>query len=242
MQQQIFDLLLNQEEISWKTIIEDLIKTEQMDPWDVNVSLLTKKYITVVKEMQEHDLKVSGKIILAAAILLKIKCSHLLDKDVGRLDAMMNSEETLEDLEDELFEQIEGQTRVKEQYTLIPRNPQPRNRKVSVQDLVNALQRAMASKKRVLDKIRPTKFNMPSRKIDIMEVIKDVYHKIQYYSEKDNTDDVTFSRLLPPKANRETKVYTFLPLLHLENQEKVCMDQEEAFSEINVKLVKAKAK
>ena len=52
MQQKIFDLLLEQEEISWKTIIYDLVKSEEMDPWDINITLLTQKYIQVIKEMK----------------------------------------------------------------------------------------------------------------------------------------------------------------------------------------------
>ncbi|PIN73890.1 hypothetical protein COV20_02120 [Candidatus Woesearchaeota archaeon CG10_big_fil_rev_8_21_14_0_10_45_16] len=239
MQQKIFDMLLEEEEISWKNILYDLVKSEQMDPWDINITLLTQKYIEVIKEMQVHDLRVSGKIILAAAVLLKLKCNHLLDKDISRLDALMNPAEDLEDLEDEMFLGVEGHPRGdKEQYKLIPRNPQPRNRKVSIHDLVNALQHALITKKRVLEKIKPVHFNMPERKIDIMEVIRDVYHKIQYYSDKDKTDNITFTRLLPPRAGRQEKVYTFLPLLHLENQKRINMQQPEAFSEINVRLLR----
>lgn len=230
--------MLLEEEVSWKTIIVDLVKTEQMDPWDVNISLLTQKYIQVVKEMQEHDLKISGKIILAAAVLLKMKCSHLIDKDISRFDALIDPGEDLEDLEDELYEVIgEGSRKNKEQYTLIPRNPQPRNRKVSINDLVEALQRAMASKKKVLEKIKPVKFVTLKRGMDIMEVIRDIYHKINYYTDKDKNSQITFSKLLPPRAGREEKVYTFIPLLHLENQQKVDMTQEKAFDEIHVKLI-----
>ncbi len=238
MQQKIFDLLLEEEEISWKTIIMDLVKSEQMDPWDINITLLTQKYINVIKEMQEHDLRISGKIVLAAAILLKIKSSHLLDKDITRLDALMNP---IEDEIEEFVDDLEpGRRReyLNQKYTLIPRNPQPRTRKVSVNDLVNALARAMESKKRVLKKIRPVVWQRPAKKIDIMQAIRDTYHKISYYSNKDNTKNVTFTRLLPPRAGKTEKVFTFLPLLHLENQHKINMQQKDIFSEINVELVK----
>ena len=69
MQEEILQMLLKEEEISWKTILYDLVRNEQMDPWDINVSLLTKKYIEVIKTMQEHDFRISGKVLLAAAIL-----------------------------------------------------------------------------------------------------------------------------------------------------------------------------
>ena len=104
MQQKIFDMLLKNEEVSWRTIIYDLVKTEQMDPWDLDVSLLTKKYIKIIKNMQEHDLRISGKVLLAAAILLKIKSTHLVENDITKLDALINQEENeLEEFyEDEL--------------------------------------------------------------------------------------------------------------------------------------------
>jgi len=242
MQQKIFDMLLKEEEISWKTIIYDLVKTEQMDPWNLDITLLTKKYISLIKKMQEHDLRISGKILLAAAILLKIKSTHLVENDISRLDALINQEE--EELEEEFYnDELGMKTRRKYDplaYTLIPRNPQERNRKVSVNDLVNALQRAMASKKRVLEKIKPVKYKMPERKIDIMEVIRDIFHKIVYYSKKEKKKKLSFSKLLPPRASREDKVYTFLPLLHLENQHKVSMEQIKPFAEIQVSLTKSK--
>lgn len=241
MQEKIFDLLLKEEELSWKNIIFDLVKSEQMDPWDINITLLTHKYLEFVKKMQEHDLKISGKILLAAAVLLKMKSSYLLDNDISKFDALISKEEAIEE---ESFEDLGPEERErlkKETYPLIPRHPQPRNRKVSIHDLVDALQQAMATKKRILDKIKPIKFHLPE-KVDIMEVIGDVYNKLVYYSKKGNSTSVQFSKLLPPRAGREEKVYTFVPLLHLENLEKLEMHQEKPFDEIEITLLKKKEK
>ncbi len=236
MDQKIFDMLLEEEEISWKAILQDLVKSEQMDPWDIDIKLLAQKYLQVIKEMQGHDLKISGKILLAAAFLLKLKCANLLEKDFTRLDELMSQTESLEELEEEIFEGVDGEKRVKEKYQLIPRNPQPRNRKVSLHDLIDALQHAMVSKKRFLEKIRPVKFKLPEHKGDIMEAIRDVYQKLIYYTQKDSKTTIPFSRLLPPKSGKEDKVYTFVPLLHLENQHRVEMEQKKAFEEIAVTL------
>ena len=245
MQEKIFDLLLNEEEISWKNILYDLVKTEQMGPWNVNITLLTHKYIEVIKEMQDHDLKVSGKIVLAAAILLKIKSTHLVDKDIARFDSLIKENDEEMPFDEDFFSELGfGPQTVKkgkgESYALIPRNPQPRNRKVSIHDLVEALQRALTSKKKMLYKIRPQRFNLPNRKNDIMEVIRDVYHKVVYYSNKDKNQKIVFTKLLPANAQKSDKVYTFVPLLHLENQHKVEMEQEGAFGEIKISLLKEK--
>lgn len=238
MQQKIFDLLLQKEEVGWKDILYDLINTEQMDPWDINISLLAKKYIELIKGMQEHDLVVSGKVLLAAALLLKIKSAHLIDNDIARLDNLINLTE--EEMGDELWEEIKRNGRGKqEQYILLPRNPQPRNRKVSINDLVNALQRAMSSKKIVLEKMRPVKFNLPQGNVDIMAAIEEIYLKVVYYSNKNSQKDqekLAFTKLLPPRAGKQEKVYTFIPLLHLENLQKVALQQEKPFAEIWIEL------
>ena len=241
MQQQIFDMLLNQEEVSWKSLIYELIKTEQMDPWDINITLLTQKYIQVIKAMQEHDLRISGKILLAAAVLLKIKSTHLVDHDISQLDSLINqSDEQMEG--EELFEELNsGERKLKEKYKLIPKNPQPRTRKVSVEDLIQALQKAMVSKRRILEQQRPSKFVPPKRGLDILEVIRELYHKIVYYDQKDQKN-LTFSKLVPPGAGKREKVHTFIPLLHLENLQKVETSQKQHFDEIYVRLLDKKAK
>ena len=103
MQDKIWDVLLKEEEIGWRSILYDLVKSEKMNPWDINITLLTQKYIQVVKELPEHDLKVSGKIILAAALLLKMKCSHLIDNDISRFDDLMNPHDELDDIDEEFL-------------------------------------------------------------------------------------------------------------------------------------------
>jgi segregation and condensation protein A len=244
MHEQIFEILLKKENVSWRTLLHELVKSENMDPWDINLTTLTQKYLTLVKKMKEHDLLISGKVILAAAILLKIKSHHFIDNDIANLDRLFNQTDEEEYTEEDLIDEFEHEIgkKEKQQFKLIPRNPQPRSRKVSIHDLVQALQHAMESKKRTLAKQRPVKYQMPKRGFDIMEIIHDIYHKVSYYSKKEKSKEVTFSKLLPPRAGKIEKVHTFIPLLHLENQQKLETKQTEAFGEIYVKLMKGKVK
>ena len=232
MQQQVMDLLLQQEEVTWKTILYDLVKSEQMDPWDINITLLTQEYIKIIKKMQEHDLRVSGRILLAAAFLLKMKSTHLIDNDLTNLDKLLHQ---TEDAEEELLDLMEAApARSKDKYQLIPRHPQPRNRKVSIHDLVQALQQALASKRRILAREHPVTFHLPKSKNDIVTIIRDMYYKIAYYAKKEDT--ISFTRLLPPAAGKKEKVYTFVPLLHLENDQKIATKQAAAFDEMYVSM------
>lgn len=236
MQQQLMSLLLDQDDVGWKSIIYELVEKEEMNPWDIDVTLLTQKYLLTIKELQEHDFRISGKILLAAAFLLKIKAAYLVEHDISNLDKLLNQTEEMLSEED-VFEGSNGE-RLKDQFTLIPRHPQSRTRKLSVHDLVEALERAMKTKRRILAQCRPVKFNLPARKIDIMGVIRELYFKIVHYTEQEKKDTISFTGLLPTNAGKHEKVYTFIPLLHLENEHKVETSQEGHFNEIWVKLIK----
>lgn len=242
MEQKIFDLILNKDDITWKAILYDLVKSEQMDPWDVNITRLTQKYIQIIKQLKETDLKVSGKVLLAAAILLKMKTNKLLNEDIEELDRLIalteevEGEEFFSEFTDDLFQK--DQKELEKKYRLIPRQPQPRARKVSIYDLVEALERAMETKKRQLIRQRPLKFEMPKRKFDILETIRDLYARIKLFLQADESHPLTFSRLLPAHAKKEDKVYTFIPLLHLENQRKIETNQPKHFGEIFIKLLR----
>lgn len=242
MQEKIYEILIENDDITWKTMLYDLVKAEEMDPWDIDLVTLTQNFIKMVRQMQETDLKISGKVFLAAAILLKIKSSHLINHDISQLDQLLNNieEDEGDEWDNDEFVDEEIRSARKQKYRLIPRNPQPRSRKVSIHDLVDALQKAMESKRRVIQKQKPIKFVMPERKVDIVEIIREVYNKINYYSKKDKTKELTFTRLLPPRAGKLDKVYTFIPMLHLENEKKISTRQTGAFDEIHIKLLKQK--
>lgn len=229
MQEKIFELLFDKDEITWQTILYDLVRTEQMDPWDIDISLLTQRYLEMLKKLKETDFRLSGKVLLAAAILLKIKSNRLVG-DIDKLEELMTStgeEEFYEDIE-EIEQSEEGEA------TLIPRTPQPRKRKVSIYDLVGALQKALEVKKRrVLRSIPTAEIEIPEKKKDITLVIKEIYEKIKNFFRTGKR--LTFTNLIP-SDKKEDKIFTFIPLLHLTHQQKIDLKQEEHFGEIEILL------
>ena len=233
----IFKILFSKtDEITWQSIIYELVKSEQMDPWDIDVSLLTQKYIDMLRGLKEHDFRVSGKVLLAAAILLKIKSNKLVGEDLSELDRLLiGVEEGMEELGFDEAAKIEKLTEIP---TLIPRTPQPRKRKVSIFDLVEALERALEVKKRrLLHSIPPLNLEAPRKKKDITEIIREVYGKIKAFFFRALAEKLTFTKLLPSES-KEDKVHTFIPLLHLAQQSKIELVQEAPFGEIEVLLKK----
>lgn len=233
--EQIFNLLLDKDEVTWQTIMQELIKSEEMNPWDINISKLTKKYIETIKKLKELDFRVSGKMLLAAAILLKIKSNKLVGEDIEYLDRLIQEQDQDELLDfEEDMEPRKGEDIPK---NLIPRTPQPRKRKVSIYDLMGALERALEVKRRrVLKSIPPMNVEIPKRSRDISDIIKEIYGKIKIFFWESKKNSLKFSQLLPEEATREDKVYTFVPLLHLTNQRKIDLFQQQHFGEIDIIL------
>jgi len=71
MEEKLVDIIVEKDEITWKDIIYDLVKSDQMDPWDIDIAKLTKLFIDKLKNLKKFNFKVSGKAVLAAALLLK---------------------------------------------------------------------------------------------------------------------------------------------------------------------------
>ena len=230
--ERIFQILYKEDEVTWQSLLYDLVKKEGMNPWDINISILTKKYIDTIKKLKELDFRISGKVLLAAAILLKMKSNRLLNEDLSEFDRLLTHEEELvEELDLE-----EQQYKLWEKPILIPRTPQPRKRKVSIFDLVNALEKALEVKqRRVLNSIPPMSVKIPERKRDITEVIKEVYSRIKSFFMINSQKRLTFTQLVPSQK-KEDKIFTFIPLLHLTNQRKVNLEQKEHFGEIEIML------
>lgn len=234
--EQILQILSNKDEITWQSIIYDLVKSEQMDPWDVDVSLLTKMYIETLKKLKELDMSLSGKVVLASALLLKIKSKRLLKEDIENLDNLLSGRDEDALYEEESAAEPEGQRPSKpDSLSLIPKTPQPRKRKVSVFELVDALRLALDTDRKRINRVRPVEMEVPEKTWDISQAMKNVYNNIVSFFTGGSQGKLTFSHLTPSREKKDM-ILTFLPLLHLANQRKVDLIQEEPFGEIEVRL------
>ena len=211
----------------------------------LNVSLIAQKFLEMLRKLREMDFRISGKVVLACAIMLKLKSNKLVEEDIFALDSLMSSSEDAGELLDELPLENGYSRREKPSVPgLTPRTPQPRKRKVSVYDLVQALTKALEVENRRPVYVKPTtKIRVPENFVDMGELIQDVFQQIETYYNKPeekkfqnkNVSRLSFSQLVPSESKTD-KVFTFIPLLHLETQLKIGMSQEEHFGEIEIEL------
>jgi chromatin segregation and condensation protein Rec8/ScpA/Scc1 (kleisin family) len=166
-QEQIHDLLFNRE-IGWQEIIYDLINTEQLNPWDINIILLSDKYLEKIKEIEEADFFVSSKVLLAASLLLRIKSEILLNRYIKSIDEILFGKKEYVKTS---LERIELEDEIPE---LIPRSPMPRFKKVTLKELMESLNKAIVTENRRIKKeivskntFRESSFSLPKRKFSI---------------------------------------------------------------------------
>ena len=244
MEKEVYEIIFNEKEITWQSLLMDLVKQEGMDPWDIDISNLANSYVKKVKELKELNLGISGKVILASALLLKVKAKLLVGAEMDKLDQLFKKTEEdpsyLVDFDEDinLLEPLLEQALQSENAGLKARTPQPRTRKVSIFDLVEALDKAMMTRKRRVAREFPRAYKklLVPEGVDVSQLIINVYADIKDHYKKGDKK-LRFSSLLPAN-DRTSKVFTFVPLLHLCNQRRVDLEQKEHFGEIDIHLLK----
>lgn len=233
-QEEIHDLLFSRE-IEWQEIIYDLINTEQLNPWDIDLVILTERYFQKIQEMEERDFFVSSKVLLAASFLLRIKSEILLNKYIKSIDDILFGNKT--EIKKAALERIELEDEIP---GLIPRSPLPRFRKVTLKELLESLNKAIITenrriKKEIVNKnaLRESSISLPKRKFSIKDKIIEITMMLdKHFSSKENIKKISFTEFAG--EDREKRIEHFSPLLHLENQKKIWLEQPMHFEEIHI--------
>jgi len=207
---------------TWKTILLDLVKTNKMNPWDIDVVLLAEKYLAKINALEEGNLRLPANAILASAILLKYKSKALKIP-------------SLEEVEEELSEE---QQKARQKLFLaegVPELVAPRfmrEGKVSLDDLVSAIEGILAKTKRkrmIESQRRELEFQIPLIKERVEERMKKVLKELKEQADEEGL--VLFSRLVEDKREVDI-VAVFITLLFLCNEGKISLTQDEFFGEI----------
>jgi segregation and condensation protein A len=233
-QDQIHGLLF-EEKLSWQAIIYDLIKSEQLDPWDIDLGVLANKFLDRVSKLEEANFFISSQVLLAASLLLRLKSEILLNQYIPSLDAILFGEKKEKKKEAqnmiEFDEEVPG---------LVLRTPLPRFKKVTLEELMNALGHAIRTENRRIRKViiakqqeMETAMALPKHRINIKDKIKEVYARLKNIFSK-REEKLAFSEF--SGKSMEDRVATFIPLLHLDTQHKVWLEQNGHFEEIWILL------
>ncbi|MCR4327753.1 MAG: segregation/condensation protein A [Nanoarchaeota archaeon] len=234
-QEQVHDLLFNRE-IGWQDIIYDLINTEQLDPWNIDINLLAEGFLLKIQEYEEMDFFVSSKVLLAAALLLRIKSELILSKYMKSIDSILFGDK---EEKKSILERIELDEDIP---LLVPRSPVPRFRKVTLNELIESLNKAVMTENRRIKKaivdnnaLREVGLSLPKRKFNLKNKLGNLHNKIIGYFETNiEHKKVSYTKIVG--EDKEERALMFFPILQLENNGKLWLEQENHFEEIHIWL------
>jgi segregation and condensation protein A len=216
-----------------------LIKKEEVDIYEVNLTRLATQFIEHIETMRLLDLEIAGEFLVMAATLMYIKSRELLPVDQ---QAQVEGEEEGEDPRWELIRQLVEYKKFKDaaaqlqalelrQENTFPRTPpkpefeaEPvHGAEASIFDLVNAVSAILQRVSKSDDRrdIFEDKFSV-SQKIE---------HLMQTVSRRPR---LRFSELFEGVTSRSEVVCTFLALLELIRLKQVVATQSEVFGEIEI--------
>ena len=210
-------------EATWRDLLIELVERNKLDPWNIDIVEIVDKYIDTVKGLRGAlDLRIPANIILAAAILLRLKSNFLSLQDYG--DNGEAPAEPAPSRPDIIVDPLSFRLRL------------PPRRKVSLTELLAALDEAM--------KIRDMHVNPAAKPLPAMPIKFDNFD-IEAETEKlhgiikanaDKSRMVTFSYLSSLPSINDTLLELFIPLLFLAHKNKVMLMQERFFAEIIIAL------
>ena len=218
-----------------------LIKKEEVDIYEVNLTKLATQFIEYIDTMRLLDLEIAGEFVVMASTLMYIKSRELLPVDQ---QAQVEGEEEGEDPRWELIRQLVEYKKFKDaaaklqslearQEHIFPRVPgklefeapeAPTKPDVSIFDLLNAVNAVLK--------------RFEKREGQTREIFEDkwtVSEKIEFIVKTiTEQGSVKFSSLFENAASRTEVVCTFLALLELIRLKQLVCTQPEEFSEIEI--------
>ena len=219
-----------------------LIKKEEVDIYEVNLTKLATQFIEYIDLMRQFDLEIAGEFLVMASTLMYIKSRELLPVDQ---QVAAEGEEEGEDPRWELIRQLveykkfkdaaaQLQTLEERQENIFPRLPAklefdsaapPPKPEVGIFDLLNAVNAVL---KRFEQRVGAGR--------DIFEDRWTVGEKIEFILKTiAERGFLKFSELFETAASRSEVVCTFLALLELIRLKQLACTQPEAFEEIEIR-------
>ena len=206
---------------TWREMLYDMIYEYGIDPWNIDIEKITSIYIEKIRKIQFLDLRIPANLILAAAILLRIKTYRMIT-----YQQQTTIDEFVEHIPYSQIETIELKGRI------------PPKGRITIEDLVNAIEEVIKiSKKKkeqntYIQNLSPIQIKLSEFRVD--KEMEKLYQKIKQNIDKYGL--VTFSCLVEEKTKKQI-IYTFIPLLFLAQNGKIMLFQEEIFGEIFIKLI-----
>lgn len=218
----------------WESVLDRF--TEDMDPWAIDIVELADRYREYIQRRERMDLEVPARMVVVCSVLLKVKVRRMHEAEKDEPEEPPE-EEFHEDEMDEDWEDDWEQDLAVPETTLEPPVKQMPERRVSLDELKDALESAVSTHKRRKQRRRQRRQQEDESFIEIKE--NNIQDKLDSLMDRltdffsRGSDRLTFDTVLEQDTDDE-RIEKFVHLLHLETEEKIRCRQEEFFGEIEI--------
>jgi len=222
-EENILQLIIQKE--SWEEVLYHIVSLENLDPWNIDLVKLTERFMEYINKMEQLDFRIPAKIIFVAAILLRLKADYL---------SIFEEEEKFEEVEQKQKEMVDLGIDPELIKLGIPMKRMPK-RQVTLDELIIALKKAMVVKERREERrfLIQQRLRLEVTEEDITKRIENMMEEIEELMRKMQDNKLKF-RDVVKKWNRDEIVKKFIPMLHLDHNQKIECSQEDFFKEIYI--------
>jgi len=208
-------------------ILVNLVREGEINPWNIDIVEITDKFLHHIDKLERMDLRISGRTLHYAAILLRMKSNILVEEPVIEDDSW---------IDDSDFFDVD-------EYP-VPKPPVRRysQRSVTLDELILELEKAevVERRKTIRKKARETiELARPTT-----EQVLNVAHEEDIEGRVD-TMRKTLSNILEDRTyialsellsgDRSNKLMTYISLLFLATNKEIWLEQEELFGELYIR-------
>ena len=224
-EQQIMGLITSHS--TWEDVIYKIIGFEGLDPWNLDLGRLTGTFLTYLRAAEQVDFTVPAKFVIIAAVLLRMKSERL-----DRMDELIAGPAEAVDAAP-----VSPGMRLIVEPLELPAARLP-HRRIMVAELIGALRKVLTTEERRRERRERVPVEVRLEEEDIGARIAALTARIELLLAELKHEEIPFSRLVP-EWTRDAVVNTFLPLIYLDNEQKVRCRQDEAFAEIYIRKPEA---
>ncbi len=208
-------------------ILVNLVREGEINPWNIDIVEITDKFLHHIEELERMDLRISGRTLHYAAILLRMKSNILVEEPVIEDDSWVD------DLD---FFDVNDYP--------VPKPPVRRHsqRSVTLDELTLELEKAEVVERRktirkkareTIELARPTteqvlgiahEEDIEGRVDTMRETLSSILEDRTY---------IALSELL--SGDRSNKLMTYISLLFLATNKEIWLEQEELFGELYIR-------
>ncbi len=207
-------------EPTWKELLIELVDRNKLDPWNIDIIEIVDSYMEAIRNIKSIDLKVPANVVLAASVLLRLKSSLLV---IGAPEPEPE-EPAYAGIESIVVEPLSFRSRL------------PPKRRVSLDELISALDEAMRIKEQ---RTAVLAFRRPPLSFEIISPNIEANATFIYDFIKKNSDSekvALFSDLVKGGDFDSIMLELFIPMLYLASGGRIRLRQDRFFGEIFITL------